>query len=120
MNPIVCRCWMRVGLEKISAAMAARFILEIFGNGAQTKGTVAEYGGLLSTGVKGALVVDESGSPDVAVVLERLAAARLLTLDADWVDVAHEALIRCWPRLRGWLAADREGLRLAYDDPPSA
>ncbi|MEM7125694.1 MAG: effector-associated domain EAD1-containing protein [Chloroflexota bacterium] len=28
------------------------------------------------------------------------------------VEVAHEALIRAWPRLRNWLDDDREGLRL--------
>ncbi|GAA2667349.1 MULTISPECIES: XRE family transcriptional regulator [Actinosynnema] len=48
---------------------------------------------------------------DVDVVLDRLAHARLLTLDRDRVEIAHEALIRSWPRLRGWLAEDREGLR---------
>ena len=30
----------------------------------------------------------------------------------DEVEVAHEALIRHWPRLRGWLDADRAGLLL--------
>ena len=29
-----------------------------------------------------------------------------------WVDVSHEALIRGWPRLRGWIEEDRAGLRL--------
>ncbi|GGP71857.1 nSTAND1 domain-containing NTPase [Saccharothrix coeruleofusca] len=48
---------------------------------------------------------------DVDVVLDRLAHARLLTLDRDGVEIAHEALIRSWPRLRGWLAEDRDGLR---------
>src|SRR5262245_19864008 len=28
-----------------------------------------------------------------------------------WVDVSHEALIRGWPRLRGWIEEDRAGLR---------
>ncbi len=48
----------------------------------------------------------------VEVVLERLAAARLITLDEDSVEVAHEALIREWPTLREWLTEDREGLRI--------
>jgi len=30
----------------------------------------------------------------------------------QFVEVAHEALIREWPTLRGWLAADRQGLIL--------
>ena len=41
-----------------------------------------------------------------------LANARLITTGADTVEVAHEALIREWPRLRDWLNEDREGLRL--------
>ncbi|MGW0509268.1 nSTAND1 domain-containing NTPase [Streptomyces olivaceoviridis] len=48
---------------------------------------------------------------DSATVLERLARARLVTLDHDTVDLAHEALITAWPRLRGWIDADRERLR---------
>ena len=38
--------------------------------------------------------------------------ARLLTSDRGHVQLAHEALINAWPRLRVWLAADREGLRI--------
>ncbi|MFG2041948.1 hypothetical protein [Dactylosporangium sp. NPDC048998] len=48
--------------------------------------------------------------PDVSAVLHQLAAARLLTLDEDTVEMAHEALIRCWPTLCGWLAENREAL----------
>ncbi|GIH22555.1 hypothetical protein Aph01nite_08650 [Acrocarpospora phusangensis] len=43
-------------------------------------------------------------------VLDRLADARLVVLAAETVDVAHEALIRAWPRLHEWLSDDREGL----------
>lgn len=45
-------------------------------------------------------------------VLEPLARARLITLDRHHVELTHEALVRCWPRLRGWLADDRDGLRV--------
>ncbi|MGH8906797.1 MAG: WD40 repeat domain-containing protein [Egibacteraceae bacterium] len=45
-------------------------------------------------------------------VLDRLTEARLITLDENSVEVAHEALIREWPTLRGWLTEDREGLRI--------
>ncbi|AHH96694.1 hypothetical protein [Kutzneria albida] len=48
---------------------------------------------------------------DMTAVLEHLAQRRLLTVDAEFVEIAHEALIRGWPRLREWLDADREGLR---------
>ncbi|MFF1374896.1 hypothetical protein [Streptomyces sp. NPDC058308] len=45
-------------------------------------------------------------------VLERLVTARLLTVDGTSVDLAHEALIGAWPRLRAWIEEDRERLRL--------
>ncbi|MGP3978200.1 nSTAND1 domain-containing NTPase [Streptomyces sp. 8N114] len=46
----------------------------------------------------------------VGAVLDRLARARLLSLDDGTVDLAHEALITSWPRLRGWIEEDREHL----------
>jgi len=55
----------------------------------------------------------------VEQVVDRLIAARLLTANASelapddpQVDVAHEALIRGWPRLRAWIDEDRAGLRI--------
>ncbi len=45
-------------------------------------------------------------------LLKVLADARLIVTGEDTVEVAHEALIREWPRLRGWLEENREGLRL--------
>lgn len=48
----------------------------------------------------------------VQEVLLTLADARLITIDQGTAEVAHEALIREWPTLRGWLEEDREGLRL--------
>ena len=48
----------------------------------------------------------------VAEVLAGLAQERLLTIGEDQVEVAHEALLREWPRLRGWLEEDAEGRRL--------
>ncbi len=44
-------------------------------------------------------------------VLDRLAAARLVTLDRDTVELTHEALLHAWPRLVDWLAEDRDSLR---------
>ncbi|MGQ4383042.1 nSTAND1 domain-containing NTPase [Streptomyces sp. SAS_270] len=49
-----------------------------------------------------------SGAQDV---LERLVAARLVTLDGDTVELSHEALIAGWPRLAGWIEESRERLR---------
>ncbi|MFF1615791.1 AAA family ATPase [Amycolatopsis sp. NPDC058278] len=51
-------------------------------------------------------------SDTVHAVLNTLTAARLITVDRDGIEVAHEALITQWPRLRDWLAADREALHL--------
>jgi WD40 repeat protein/transcriptional regulator with XRE-family HTH domain len=49
--------------------------------------------------------------PEVRAVARRLTRARLLTTDDDGVQLAHEALITSWPRLREWIDADRERLR---------
>ncbi|MET9229365.1 XRE family transcriptional regulator [Lentzea sp. NPDC003310] len=49
-----------------------------------------------------------------ADVLERLATARLVTLTEQHAELTHEALIRSWPRLRDWIAEDREALRVHH------
>jgi WD40 repeat protein/class 3 adenylate cyclase len=60
----------------------------------------------------GELVRSEEEGPEVEALLRTLADARLITTGEDSVEVAHEALIREWPLLRGWLEEDREGLRV--------
>ena len=45
-------------------------------------------------------------------LVEQLVDARLVTVDGDSVQIAHEALVRVWPRLRGWLDDDVDGQRL--------
>jgi Novel STAND NTPase 1 len=58
-------------------------------------------------------LVPQGASPVlVRKLLERLAEARLVTLDERTAEVAHEVLIRRWPTLRRWLEEDREGIRL--------
>ncbi|TYB62363.1 hypothetical protein FXF51_26570 [Nonomuraea sp. PA05] len=52
------------------------------------------------------------GDGDTGFLLDRLAAARLITLGEDTVELAHEALLTAWPRLRGWIEEDRERIRL--------
>ncbi|CDR08612.1 hypothetical protein [Streptomyces iranensis] len=54
---------------------------------------------------------DPDPDPDPDAALQRLAAARLVTLDNETVDLAHEALITAWPRLHGWIEGNRERLR---------
>ncbi|MFD0418600.1 helix-turn-helix domain-containing protein [Streptomyces sp. NPDC127108] len=46
----------------------------------------------------------------VAAVLAELVRARLVTVDDDTVDLAHEALITAWPRLHAWIEEDRQRL----------
>ncbi|MFF3542368.1 hypothetical protein ACFYXD_10975 [Streptomyces platensis] len=41
--------------------------------------------------------------------LEALVHARLVTLDAEAVEITHEALLHAWPRLRDWIDEDRNG-----------
>ncbi|MEO5837384.1 MAG: BTAD domain-containing putative transcriptional regulator, partial [Acidimicrobiales bacterium] len=57
--------------------------------------------------------------PDSAnAIADQFVAHRLLVVDRDpasrepTIDIAHEALLSRWPRLRGWLDEDREQLQL--------
>ena len=64
------------------------------------------------------LITRPGEEDEVDAVVGALAEARLLTTGKDEatgepvVDVTHEALIRGWPELRGWINDDREQLRL--------
>lgn len=52
-------------------------------------------------------------SPDpagVSAVLDTLTDARLVTAHPTTVEIVHEAVLQAWPRLRGWIEADRAGL----------
>ena len=60
------------------------------------------------------------GDPDARTALDTLAARRLLTVSATHVEVAHEALLREWPRLRAWLDDDEAGRRLRRHLVPAA
>jgi WD40 repeat protein len=64
-------------------------------------------------------LVPAGGDPAVTRrLVQRLADVRLVVTSVnestgqEQVEVAHEALIRYWPRLRGWLDEDRDLLRL--------
>ena len=58
------------------------------------------------------LILKPEEAATTQAVLKALADARLITTSEDSAEVAHEALIREWPTLRGWLEEDRENLRL--------
>ncbi len=53
-----------------------------------------------------------AASPDtdrsqVDEILEAFAARRLVVLDTSTAQIAHDALLRAWPRLRAWLTEDQ-------------
>jgi WD40 repeat protein/DNA-binding SARP family transcriptional activator len=52
--------------------------------------------------------------PEQDGLVERLVGSRLLTSDDGNITLAHEALAREWPRLRGWLDDDVEGQRILH------
>ena len=52
---------------------------------------------------------------EISSVINRLANVRLITTEKDsFVEVSHEALIRSWSKLRGWIESDRESLRTQH------
>jgi DNA-binding SARP family transcriptional activator/WD40 repeat protein len=68
-------------------------------------------------------LADELVAPDdtsATKVLATLTDRRLVTAGADGVEVAHEALLREWPRARAWLEDDRDGRRLHHHLAASA
>ncbi|WP_219414908.1 nSTAND1 domain-containing NTPase [Pseudonocardia nigra] len=46
---------------------------------------------------------------DIAV-LDQFVRRRLLVVDGETVQIAHEALLGAWPRLQSWIDADRAGI----------
>ncbi|GAA2921577.1 AAA family ATPase [Streptomyces enissocaesilis] len=55
-------------------------------------------------------LAEESTDPNkTKESLEALVHARLVTLDAETVEITHEALLHAWPRLRDWIDEDRTG-----------
>ncbi len=57
-------------------------------------------------------LTDIAGDDASSALVDLLARRRLVTVSDGWVEVAHEALLREWPRFRTWLDEDREGIRL--------
>ncbi|MFD7258335.1 helix-turn-helix domain-containing protein [Streptomyces sp. NPDC059874] len=56
------------------------------------------------------LAARPAGPDRTAAALDSFVRARLITMDSDTVEITHEALLHAWPRLRGWIRADRAGL----------
>lgn len=61
---------------------------------------------------------NRSDTKEIETVVDAFGKSRLLTFDRDprtrapTVEIAHEALLRAWNRLRAWLAESREDLRI--------
>ena len=55
---------------------------------------------------------DAESNAAAASVLAALIESRLVTVDEGFVEPAHEALLREWPRMQAWLEADAEGRRI--------
>ncbi|MET7698901.1 helix-turn-helix domain-containing protein [Streptomyces sp. NPDC005485] len=89
---------------KAQAAAAHRLLLRLVapGEGTPDARRTADREELQATGRQ---------ETETDQVLEAFAGARLLTLDGDTVELAHEALLTAWPRLHGWIEQDRERLR---------
>ncbi|MGM7644190.1 nSTAND1 domain-containing NTPase [Nocardia sp. JW2] len=55
-------------------------------------------------------LLGRSGNSEAAAqALDVLAASRIVTVDASSVQLTHEIVLTAWPRLRGWIDADRVG-----------
>ncbi|AWK12516.1 XRE family transcriptional regulator [Streptomyces spongiicola] len=87
-------------LDPEQRGAARRLLLRLTAPGAGTEDTTRR----MTHGEQG----DDAAT--VAVV-ERAAAARLVSLDEERMEITHEALISSWPRLREWLSADRDQRR---------
>ncbi|MEV0143886.1 helix-turn-helix domain-containing protein [Nonomuraea sp. NPDC050733] len=90
------------GLTPAQAVIARRILLRLIQPGEQAQDTRRPAA---------RAELDPYGEADTVRVIEQLAAARLLTLHQDGVQLAHEALIESWPRLRGWVDEGRDRLR---------
>ncbi|MBR7673992.1 WD40 repeat domain-containing protein, partial [Streptomyces daliensis] len=92
-------------LAPAQAVVLRRLLLRLVtpGSGAPDTRRPAERAELLPSG---------HGEAEAESVLEALVRARLVILDGTRADLAHEAVLTAWPRLREWIEEDRERLRV--------
>jgi len=91
-------------LDDRQQAIARRVLLRMTGEGAD--------GAVERRQVALAELETERDEDVTRGVVALLTDRRLLTVSSGTVEVAHEALLREWPRLREWIEADRDGLRI--------
>ncbi len=59
--------------------------------------------------------LERDSEPEIMTdVVDQFVSARLLAVDDNTVEIAHEALILGWPRLRDWIDGERENLRFRH------
>ena len=101
------RGWPRtafVGLDPTQQAIARTLLLRLADEG--ESGTIVRR--------RIGLAELESAAAEAAAVVARLTDRRLLTVSDGAIEVAHEALLREWPRLRAWLDEDADSRRLHH------
>jgi WD40 repeat protein len=90
------------GTQQMVRRVLLRLVSVRTGAGAQQTRQRVSRAGLLAG-------LDAAAAGDVVA---RFTQARLISADADGVEISHEAFLDAWPRLREWIAEDRAGLRI--------
>ncbi|MEU3338459.1 hypothetical protein [Streptomyces sp. NPDC006668] len=94
------RAWS--GLDPAARAAARLLLLRLVRLGEDTQATRRR-------GTRRQLARESTDPAATEESLEALVRARLVTLDAETVEITHEALLHAWPRLRDWIDEDRNG-----------
>ncbi|MFE7897137.1 hypothetical protein ACFU3E_06275 [Streptomyces sp. NPDC057424] len=94
------RAW--TGLDPAARTAARLLLLRLVRLGEDTQATRRR-------GARRQLAEESADPCKTEESLEALVRARLVTLDAESVEITHEALLHAWPRLRDWIDEDRQG-----------
>lgn len=94
------RAW--TGLDPAARTAARLLLLRLVRLGEDTQATRRR-------GTRRQLAQESTDPGKTEESLEALVRARLVTLDAETVEITHEALLHAWPRLRDWIDEDRQG-----------
>ena len=92
------RAWS--GLDPAARTAARLLLLRLVRLGEDTQTTRRR-------GTRRELAAESTDPGKTEESLEALVRARLVTLDAETVEITHEALLTAWPRLREWIDEDR-------------
>ncbi len=92
------RAWS--GLDPAARTAARLLLLRLVRLGEDTQATRRR-------GTRRQLAAESTDPGKTKESLEALVRARLVTLDAESVEITHEALLTAWPRLREWIDEDR-------------